>query len=225
MFSDSEIPGQIQSRKSESVRREAVNARDYVAVARGSDLVVLRVVGRGNMITAPGLADFADQQRKAGFRRFVLDLERCEGMDSTFVGVLVGLATSLRGESETEAADAPEFFPGNTNQAPAPQPAAAAAASEAAGAGVLTAVNVSANIRDLLTMLGADAFIRLRGSFSLPQLEATVLPEKSLPTDERHRLIQRAHEKLIEIDKRNIERFGKFLQMLSSELGGASAQA
>jgi hypothetical protein len=73
--------------------------RDYIAVARGSDLVVIRVVGKGSMITAPALAEFADQQRKAGFRRFVFDLERCRGLDSTFMGVMVGVQTSMKGDS------------------------------------------------------------------------------------------------------------------------------
>jgi len=73
--------------------------KDYIAVARGSDLVVFRVVGQGTMLTAPALAEFAEQQRQAGFRRFVFDLERCKGLDSTFMGTMVGLHLSLKGEA------------------------------------------------------------------------------------------------------------------------------
>ena len=72
--------------------------RDYIAVARGSDLVVIRVVGQGTMLTAPALAGFAEQQLKAGFRRFVFDLERCRSLDSTFLGMMVGIQKALGGD-------------------------------------------------------------------------------------------------------------------------------
>src|SRR5437763_1336329 len=85
--------------KPSSNKAEPAAARDYVAVARGSDLVVIRVVGKGNMLNAPGLADFAEEQRLAGFRRFVFDFERCHGLDSTFMGVMVGIHAALASES------------------------------------------------------------------------------------------------------------------------------
>jgi len=86
------------TRKLNSEARAAGVTRDYIAVARGSDLVVIRVVGQGTMLTAPALAQFAERQLKAGFRRFVFDLERCRGLDSTFLGMMVGIQMVLGGE-------------------------------------------------------------------------------------------------------------------------------
>ncbi|HEY3325452.1 MAG TPA: STAS domain-containing protein [Planctomycetota bacterium] len=237
--------GELQSRHSSSRRHDSVVARDYIAVARGSDLVVIRVVGHGNMHTAQALADFADAQRSAGFRRFVFDLERCQGMDSTFVGVMVGIHTSLQVDAPVvqNQADMQPLSPGvaaaelasefasplaNSAAPSAEKPAYADGAASASGsaengAGQISAVNVPPEIQELLMMLGADRFIKLRGACDLTQLETTILAEKNQPPEQRRRLILRAHEMLVEIDKRNLAQFGQFLQLLSSELAKDSS--
>src|SRR4029079_16061753 len=56
-------------RNTRNPRKDADSGGNYVAVARGSDLVVIRVVGKGNLLNAPALADFAEEQRRAGFKR------------------------------------------------------------------------------------------------------------------------------------------------------------
>ena len=257
--------------KPNSSRHDTNASRNYIAVARGSDLVVIRVVGKGNMVNAPALADFADEQRKAGFSRFVFDMERCLGLDSTFMGVMVGMHASVASESgtmqkvierparrnspaqdepaaraaaggdddavpmtpeeaaralsetreerderhqraaiEAAAAATPSLF-SNTNEPP-PEP------DNGACAGVISAVNVPQNVQDLMSMLGVDKFVKLRGACELGQLEMTILPEKLIPVNERRRLILKAHETLVEIDKRNEVQFGAFLKTLSAEL-------
>lgn len=104
---------QVAPQSAESPRKPDGNGKatgvikDYVAVARGSDLVVIRVIGKGTMLTAPALADFAEQQRKTGFSRFVFDLQRCSGLDSTFMGVMVGMQTAPRPESGQHPAPRP----------------------------------------------------------------------------------------------------------------------
>lgn len=105
MANEENIPKTLDStRKLNGEGRSAGVIRDYIAVARGCDLVVIRVVGQGTMLTAPALANFADQQLKAGFRRLVFDLERCHGLDSTFLGVMVGLQTLLKCEDGSVSA-------------------------------------------------------------------------------------------------------------------------
>ncbi len=224
--------------------------RDYIPVARGSDLVVIRVVGTGNMLVAPGLAEFAEEQRKTGFRRYVFDLERCRGLDSTFMGVMVGMCTALRTESGQHArvedavpepaAPVPaadeELHPispadalselqakfAERRGADAPPPAVPAPAppprSGHPAEGAISAVNVAGELRTLMSMLGVDKFVKVRGSCDLTQLETTILPEKTVAPDERRRLIIKAHETLVEIDKRNEAQFGAFLKSLSAEL-------
>lgn len=182
--------------------------RDYIAVARGSDLVVIRVIGKGNMLTAPGLSDFADQQRKAGFKRFVFDLERCTGLDSTFMGVMVAIHTGFRERSPSARLPAQ---PPADSIVPAPP-------ELRDDAHAVSAVNVPPHIRDVMAMLGVDKFVKMRGSCDLKPLETTILPEKNIAPDERRRLIIKAHETLVEIDKRNQAQFGAFLESLAAEI-------
>jgi hypothetical protein len=216
-----------------------VDARDYIAVARGSDLVVIKIIGAGNMITAPALAEFAEEQRKHGFKKFVFDLERCTRLDSTFMGVMVGMYHGGRKEAAAKpppdvvVPDAPQGLEPVSpqeaiaelrrkfNQEPtsAADPASDSGAREATTPDCqLSAVNVSSEIRNLMAMLGVDKFGKMRGSCDLKQLETTILPEKNLPAADRRRLIYKAHETLVEIDKRNEAQFGSFLKTLSSEL-------
>jgi len=207
-------------------KQESGTSKDYLAVARGSDLVVIRVVGKGNMITASALADFAEQQRRAGFKRFVFDMERCNGLDSTFMGVMVGMQTSLKSSESSRMTVA--HPPASQNLRPlSPEEATAELASELSkpaspapdpNEGVISAVNVSPEVRGLMNMLGVDKFVKLRGICDLKPLETTVLSERNVPAEERRRLIIKAHETLVEIDKRNLAQFGPFLKSLSLEL-------
>jgi hypothetical protein len=227
-----------------SDRHDSGVTRDYIAVARGSDLVVIKIVGKGNMLNASALSDFAEQQRKAGFTRFVFDMERCRGLDSTFMGVMVGMhATVKSGESarharitvamteEAEANHSESLEPMSPQEAAAalnqifiaPTQCAGESPKQAAqplapGEGVISAVNVSSDMRNLMSMLGVDKFVKLRGNCDLSKLETTILPEKNIASDERRKLILKAHENLVEIDKRNLAQFGPFLKSLSNEL-------
>lgn len=248
-------------------------AQNYVSVARGPDFVLLRVVGLGNMQTAPILAAFTDEEFSAGCRNFIFDLSACRGFDSTFMGCMVGLATSLqRVSSRLDAVrlDAQEPLPPGMppeglfadssplSADPAqpasgaiPVPAAAAPAtadvrSEAAlksdevqplspeeasahlrtiftgrfpaKAGGVIAVNVSKECRELLALLGVDQFVKIGGRLELAALETVELPGRQYSPEERRKLIYEAHKSLVEIDRRNQERFGAFLDALSAEL-------
>jgi len=211
---------------------------NYVAVARGQDLVVIRVIGRGNMLNAPALQEFADEQRKAGYIHFLFDFERCVGLDSTFMGVMVGMfSASDSGHSLSVVvpalvdADAPRGMQPGSDTAElepmSPEEALAALAQEGLGAtakvesrpSTVSAVNVSHEVKGLLGMLGVDKFVKIRGMCDLSKLETTILPEKAISPNERRQLIYKAHELLVEIDKRNEAQFGPLLQSLSVELG------
>ncbi len=61
------------------------------------DAAILRVVGRGSFKCAPAFKEFAAAALDRGARLLVLDLTACVGMDSTFMGVMAGLALRLRG--------------------------------------------------------------------------------------------------------------------------------
>ena len=59
------------------------------------DAVWIRPLGRGSFETSPYLKRLADRWIVEGKRLFVVDLEECPVMDSTFMGTLLGIATRL----------------------------------------------------------------------------------------------------------------------------------
>lgn len=211
---------------------------NYVAVARGRDLVVIRVMGRGNMLNAPALQEFAEEQRKAGYTHFLFDFERCAGLDSTFMGVMVGMQSA--GDSGTYVATnvpalVKEDQPKNSGspdetaelQPMSPEEALAALADHGIGVrkkepsrpAIVSVVNASKDIQALLAMLGVDKFVKMRGTCDVSKLETTILPEKAISPLERQELIFKAHEQLVEIDRRNEAQFGDLLRSLAQELG------
>ena len=212
--------------------------RNQIAVTRGGGLIIIRVLGAGNMLNAPALSEFTEQQVENGFRRFVFDFQSCQALDSTFMGCMVGLANNLRKES---AADKPAAAPQTAQPAAneddakeeeieelSPEEALAAlkaqlsaraeAESKLSDTPFAVAVNASAEVRELLGILGVDKFVPLLGHLAFPELEMTELPNVEMTPDKRRIMILRAHENLVEIDKRNEAQFGAFLKSLSDEL-------
>lgn len=57
------------------------------------DIVVVRVQGKGNHLNVSALREVERRTSEPGRKpRYVFDLERCETMDSTFMGILASLA-------------------------------------------------------------------------------------------------------------------------------------
>lgn len=61
-----------------------------------SDPVLVRIDGRACFQNSAGLRDFVGEMLARGKCRFVLDFQACTSMDSTFLGVLAGVAIELR---------------------------------------------------------------------------------------------------------------------------------
>lgn len=68
----------------------------YLEVARSGGVVYARVIGLGMATVGIDFWDFSEEMMKQGFLRFIVDLSQCRSMDSTFMGVLVGMAESPR---------------------------------------------------------------------------------------------------------------------------------
>ena len=65
-----------------------------VGVTNGG--VHVKVEGKGSFQTSPALKEFSKQMLERGYRNFVVDLQGCPVMDSTFMGTLAGIALRLR---------------------------------------------------------------------------------------------------------------------------------
>ena len=67
-----------------------------ILVARNANLGFVKVVGRGSFQNSGCLKAFYQQLLKEKVDRFVIDLDACTYLDSTFLGILLGLGLKLR---------------------------------------------------------------------------------------------------------------------------------
>lgn len=65
-------------------------------VDASSDPVAIRIEGRASFQNSACLNDFFNELIARGSTRFVMDFNNCTSMDSTFLGVLAGVALQLR---------------------------------------------------------------------------------------------------------------------------------
>lgn len=61
-----------------------------------ADPVVIRIEGRASFLNSAPLKDFFTAMIGQGRTRFAVDFKDCASMDSTFLGVLAGVAIQLR---------------------------------------------------------------------------------------------------------------------------------
>jgi anti-sigma B factor antagonist len=66
-----------------------------ITVATVNNEVHVRVVGRGTFQNSQPLRRYALEMMERGARQFIVDLSGCDGMDSTFLGVLAGIGLRL----------------------------------------------------------------------------------------------------------------------------------
>ena len=67
-----------------------------IQVGVNGKAVWVKVEGKGNFLNSGNLKDFAREMIQRGYREFVVDLEHCVMMDSTFMGTLAGVALNLK---------------------------------------------------------------------------------------------------------------------------------
>ena len=71
-------------------------AEDRVLVAVHDRVALVRVAGRGTFKVSAALKEFGQSSFAAGCYLIAVDMADCSGMDSTFMGVLAGLAGRAR---------------------------------------------------------------------------------------------------------------------------------
>ncbi len=58
--------------------------------------VWVKVEGRGSFLNSGNFKQFAREMVERGYREFVIDLNKCAMMDSTFMGTMAGVALRLK---------------------------------------------------------------------------------------------------------------------------------
>ncbi len=71
-------------------------SNNSIQVALAGDAAVIRVQGRGNYALSSAIKGFALAMMERGTRRIIFDMSQCIGLDSTFMGIMAGLAIRLR---------------------------------------------------------------------------------------------------------------------------------
>ena len=165
--------------------------RPTYAAAKSGDAIYVKVRGLGSMHNVPSFEDFAQTAIAEGARQIVLDLKRCTGVDSTFMGTLLGLHNALGDQHGDDE-----------------------------GVGIVI-VNIDDHARNQLTSVGLDAFMTLtEGKTRLPRkLKLIALDGDSLSDRERLKVMVRVHKALVAADPRNEAKFGPFLKGIVAELG------
>lgn len=64
------------------------------------DCVFIRICGRASYVNCEPIRRFLTKALEGGKEKIVLDFKECGGVDSTFLGILVGVALELRGRED-----------------------------------------------------------------------------------------------------------------------------
>lgn len=73
---------------------------DKILVTVEDKSAFIKVVGKGNFSVAPELKKFCFDQIARGVCQIIIDMSECVTMDSTFMGVMAGIAMRLRDLSD-----------------------------------------------------------------------------------------------------------------------------
>jgi anti-anti-sigma factor len=161
-----------------------------ILVARRANLGFIKVVGRGSFQNSGCLKAFYLQLLKEEVNRFVVDLENCTYLDSTFLGILLGLGLKLK-ETGNGRLHILNANPRNLE--------------------LLKNLGLDRLIQIDVSPAG------LNGIVEKQQLEEMPCP---VPTrSEAAPTILEAHKNLMEFDPRNIPKFKDVVEFLREDLG------
>jgi anti-sigma B factor antagonist len=187
-----------------------------ILVARSVDLGFVKVVGRGSFQNSSCLKAFYQQLLKENVRRFVVDLDACTYLDSTFLGILLGLGLKLKsaGNGLLHILNA---SPRNLE--------------------LLKNLGLDRLINIETTHLSAENGLKLGGRGGSPAIVPGTgrlagvnekdLEEIACPVPTRAEAgptILEAHEALMEFDPRNVPKFKDVVEFLREDLGQPAAK-
>lgn len=155
----------------------------------------LRLEGKGSFLNSPDLKAFASAQAARGVNRFVVDLQRCSGMDSTFMGTLSCVACRLE--------DAEGWL---------------RVVNAAGRNGELLR---GLGLDELFVVEdGTEGMRRLNAGMlaGAESVELAAVPKLGCTKDERTGVCLEAHEKLAELDEANAVKFQDVIELMRETL-------
>jgi anti-sigma B factor antagonist len=157
----------------------------------------IKIIGRASFAPSVNFKLVINELRASGFERFVLDLTECVTMDSTFLGVLAGMALKLAGEQATDSAVCLQLL--NPNQ----------------------------RISDLLENLGVCHLFKTIHGSKVEDLDyaSSGVDEATPSRQEISATCLEAHETLMAINPDNVGKFKDVAQFLAEDLKKLKAQS
>lgn len=160
----------------------------YVEVAKVPGAVYAKVVGLGNFNNAGPLREYVEAALTGGTRAVVVDLGQCTGLDSTFMGTLIG------------------FRDFEVSQAGDRQPIC------------VSVVNTTPITLRAMNCLGLPKLVHIKAEpVDPPATNLERLREGWQDRRGRTKMIYEAHKHLVKNDKENEARFAPFLAALVKE--------
>lgn len=193
-----------------------------ILVARSANLGFVKVVGRGSFQNSGCLKVFYQQLLKEGVNRFVVDLDACTYLDSTFLGILLGLGLKLK--------DAGNGLLHILNASPRNL-------ELLKNLGLDRLINIHGGAdggngfsgpAGTPVPNGGPVPITASGRLDLNGIQEKQLEEMACPVPSRAEAaptILEAHQNLMEFDPRNVPKFKDVVEFLREDLGQAAAKA
>ncbi len=161
-----------------------------ISVGCAENRVYVRIVGRGTFQNSQPLRLFALRKIEEGRREFVMDLQQCQGMDSTFLGVLAGIGLRLRHDGESPTIQIINISPRNQELL------------QTLGLDRLFTMNSS-----------APPPLEEADYHQLPDTDLTQLTQ-AMDKEETTDLMIEAHDNLVRADERNASKFRELTRFL-----------
>ena len=149
-----------------------------------ADPVVIRINGRANYLNCGAVREFFSMMLGQGRKNILVDFRNCLSVDSTFLGILAGAALDL---------------------------------SELDPPGELSLASLGPRNMELIRNLGLHKLAKVVDTVDgapAPQEGEKALEKDSIGKEERVRMIIDAHNKLVQCDESNAERFQDVLTFM-----------
>lgn len=170
--------------------------QESLFVAINPPRAFVRVHGRGSFQVSPDLKKFFESAMRNGCREVIVDMQACLGMDSTFMGVLAGIAMRLRKQS--------------------PAGVAVMINLDAKNNGLLETLGLARVVRLIRAPLSEDQRLR----YGLPPDSDALgrLDAQGADRELKARTMLDAHEDLVAVAPDNLPRFKDVLTYLREEV-------
>lgn len=161
----------------------------------------VRITGCANQHNSGGVKDFLKDQYDEGCRHFVIDLEECRGIDSTFIGLLYHYAREIDAETPDKGG------------------------VEVISANVRNEQSIRKLGLDVLIQIPTDNEKWAKEQEMVKENIGRPLPPKEQTKEERAEMVLDAHEVLMESNEANESRFRDVVNLIRQDMGSSAGNA